>query len=95
MRELYHYACRFDGDEEARSAALLAIYLFLDELRTEVYEDFSEACIAGEMDPDLVMERMPEELWHTVEDFVADHVVHQKKVAHRGFTFVQVGMGVA
>ena len=32
---------------------------------------------------------------HTVEDFVADHVVHQKKVAHRGFTFVQVGMGVA
>jgi len=93
LRELYHYPCQH-SDDTMRTATLLSVYLFLDQLSREVYDDFAEMCEELDLSPDVVLEGTPDRVTTAVADFFTQHIVHHRPDA-TGFVFNQVGLGEA
>lgn len=95
LRAVYHYQCQFRDDPSQHTAALLAVYLYIDEMREQIYEDFANACEDEEMDPEVVLERLPPPMWQAVRDFFEEHIVHTEEPAASPFVFHQSGYGSA
>ncbi len=95
MRVMYHYSCQYQGRPSERVASLLAVYLFIDELAEQLYADFDEACDDEELDPQVVLERLPASMRQTVQEFFEHHISHGAEPAAVAFTFQQPGYGSA
>lgn len=95
MRDMYHYSCQYRGSPGERTASLLAVYLFLDELAEQIYEDFAQACDDEDMDPTVVLERLPPPMKQMVRDFFESHISHGAEPAPVAFSFQQSGYGSA
>ena len=94
MRQLYHYSCQYQ-DPMARIASLLSVYLYAEALMRQVHVDFREACEDAELEDDLVLQRTPQSVVDTVEEFFDDFVMDHTPPAPRVFTFPQPGWGDA
>lgn len=95
MRELYHYSCQFRDSPSERTAALLAVFLFVEELRGQVYDNFEDACKAEDYDPQIVLQRLPPEMTELVRTFFDDFIAHTDEPRPRPFVFHQRGSGSA
>lgn len=95
LRAMYHYQCQFRDDVPQRTAALLAVYLYLDEMSEQIYEDLADACEEEALDPELVLERLPPAMRQAVRDFFEQHISHTEEPAAAPFVFHQRGFGSA